>query len=90
MLFSVPHCHIVLLCVYSFTTSPGEKAFEVNIVSLTDQFTRIWVQVLDRQDGSFVVRYRMYATYSNLHIHILHKNKPVAKSPYILKGMIVK
>uniref|UniRef100_A0A8C6UZK6 Protein O-glucosyltransferase 2 n=1 Tax=Neogobius melanostomus TaxID=47308 RepID=A0A8C6UZK6_9GOBI len=61
----------------NFTTSPGEKAFEVNIVSPTEQFTRIWVQVLDRQDGSFVVRYRMYATYPDLHIHILHKNKPV-------------
>uniref|UniRef100_A0A8C6V6G3 Protein O-glucosyltransferase 2 n=1 Tax=Neogobius melanostomus TaxID=47308 RepID=A0A8C6V6G3_9GOBI len=47
----------------NFTTSPGEKAFEVNIVSPTEQFTRIWVQVLDRQDGSFVVRYRMYSPY---------------------------
>lgn len=51
-----------------------------------EQFTRIWVQVLDRKDGSFLVRYRMYATYQDLHIHVLHKNKHVAKSPYILKG----
>lgn len=72
----------------NLTTSPGEKAFEVNIVSPTEQFTRIWVQVLDRQDGSFVVRYRMYATYSDLHIHIQHKDKPVAKSPYILNGPV--
>lgn len=72
----------------NFTSSPGEKAFEVNIVCPAEQFTRIWVQVLDRQDGSFVVRYRMYATYTDLHIHILHKNKPVAKSPYILYGAV--
>lgn len=72
----------------NFTTSPGEKAFEVNIVSPTEQFTRIWVQVLDRHDGSFLVRYRMYATYSDLHIHILHKNKPVANAPYVLNGPV--
>lgn len=72
----------------NLTASPGEKTFEVNIVSPAEQFTRIWIQVLDRQDGSFLVRYRMYATYTDLHIHILHKNKHVAKSPYILKGPI--
>lgn len=72
----------------NLTTSPGEKTFEVNIVSPVEQFTRIWVQVLDRQDGSFIVRYRMYATYTNLHIHIMHKDKHVAKSPYTLKGPV--
>lgn len=70
----------------SFTSSPGDKTFEVKIVSLGDQFTRIWIQVLDRQDGSFLVRYRMYATYTDVHIHILLKNEHVAKSPYILEG----
>ena len=70
----------------SLTTSPGEETFEVKIVSPVEQFTRIWIQVLDRQDGSFLVRYRMYATYTDIHIHILLKNKHVAKSPFILKG----
>lgn len=71
---------------HSFTTSPGEKTFEVKIVAPVEQFTRIWIQVLDRQDGSFLVRYRMYATYTDLHVHVLLKNKHVAKSPFILKG----
>ncbi|XP_061579988.1 protein O-glucosyltransferase 2 isoform X1 [Cololabis saira] len=72
----------------NLTASPGEKTFEVNIVSPVEQFTRIWIQVLDRRDGSFLVRYRMYATYTDLHIHILLKGKHVAKSPYILKGPV--
>lgn len=71
---------------HSFTSSPGEKTFEVKIVSAVEPLTRIWIQVLDRQDGSFLVRYRMYATYTNVHIHILLKNKHVAKSPFFLKG----
>lgn len=72
----------------NLTSSPGEKTFEVKIVSPVEQFTRIWIQVLDRQDGSFLVRYRMYATYTDIHIHILLKNKHVAKSPFILKGPV--
>ncbi|CAJ1071333.1 protein O-glucosyltransferase 2 [Xyrichtys novacula] len=72
----------------NLTTSPGEKTFEVKMVSPTEQFVRIWIQVLDRQDGSFLVRYRMYATYRDLQIHILLKNKHVAQSPFILKGSI--
>ncbi|TKS67469.1 KDEL motif-containing protein 1 [Collichthys lucidus] len=72
----------------NLTTSPGEKTFEVKIVSAVEEFTRIWIQVLDRQDGSFLVRYRMYATYRDIHIHVLLKNKHVAKSPFILKGPV--
>ncbi|XP_026231372.1 protein O-glucosyltransferase 2 isoform X2 [Anabas testudineus] len=72
----------------NFTKSPGEKTFEVKIDSPVEQFTRIWIQVLDRQDGSFLVRYRMYATYTDLHVHVLLKNKHVAKSPFILRGQV--
>uniref|UniRef100_A0A8D3A0X5 Protein O-glucosyltransferase 2 n=1 Tax=Scophthalmus maximus TaxID=52904 RepID=A0A8D3A0X5_SCOMX len=72
----------------NLTASPGENTFEVKIVSPVEQFTRIWIQVLDRRDGSFLVRYRMYATYTDLHIHILLKNKHIAKSPFVLKGPV--
>lgn len=72
----------------NLTTSPGEKTFEVKITSPSEQFTRIWIQVLDRHDGSFLVRYRMYASYTDIHIQILLKDKHVAKSPFILKGPV--
>lgn len=71
---------------HSLTTSPGEKTFEVKILSPGEHLTRIWLQVLDRKDGSFLVRYRMYSTYPDIHIHVLLKNKHVAKSPFILEG----
>lgn len=71
----------------NFTTSPGKETFEVKLTS-SEQFSRIWVQVLDRQDGSFLVRYRMYASYTELKIQVLLNGKHVAKSPYILKGPV--
>uniref|UniRef100_A0A8C5FMA5 Protein O-glucosyltransferase 2 n=1 Tax=Gadus morhua TaxID=8049 RepID=A0A8C5FMA5_GADMO len=72
----------------NLTWSPGEKTFDVKISSSTEQFARIWIQVLDRRDGSFLVRYRMYASYTDLHIQVLLKEKHVAKSPFILPGPV--
>ncbi|XP_061924453.1 protein O-glucosyltransferase 2 [Entelurus aequoreus] len=72
----------------NLTTSPGEKTFQVKIVSPSEQFPRIWIQVLDRRDGSFLVRYRMYASYTDVHIHVLLQDKDVAKSPFILTGPV--
>ncbi|XP_034273906.1 protein O-glucosyltransferase 2 isoform X2 [Pantherophis guttatus] len=46
------------------------------------------MQILDRKDGSFIVRYRMYASYKTLRIEVWAKSKQVAESPYILKGPV--
>lgn len=81
---------IIFLCYSSthhrFTSSPGEKIFQIKISAPDEQFTRVGVQVLDRKDGSFIVRYRMYASYKNLKVEIKFQDQHVAKSPYILKG----
>ncbi|KAK7832207.1 hypothetical protein U0070_015354 [Myodes glareolus] len=68
-----------------FTSSPGEKVFQVKISAPDEQFTRVGVQVLDRKDGSFIVRYRMYASYRSLKIEVKHHGQHVAKSPYVLR-----
>lgn len=47
------------------------------------------MQKLDRHDGSFIVRYRMFESYPDLTIEILHEGKHVAKSPYTLQGLLV-
>lgn len=71
-----------------FTSSPGEKVFQIKISAPDEQFTRVGVQVLDRKDGSYIVRYRMYASYKNLKIEVKFQGQHVAKSPYILKGPV--
>ena len=55
---------------HRFTSSPGEKVFQIKISAPDEQFTRVGVQVLDRKDGSYIVRYRMYASYKNLKIEV--------------------
>ena len=73
---------------HRFTSSPGEKVFQIKISAPDEQFTRVGVQVLDRKDGSYIVRYRMYASYKNLKIEVKFQGQHVAKSPYILKGNV--
>ncbi|KAE8627552.1 hypothetical protein XENTR_v10007045 [Xenopus tropicalis] len=74
----------------NFTHSPGKRAFRVVIKSLAKEFVRIHVpDPLDRNDGSFLVRYRMYGTGNQgLMIEVLHGDKHVAQSPYTLKGPV--
>lgn len=41
---------------------------------------------MDRKDGSYVVRYKMFSTAEDLMIDILYGGRHVASSPYTLKG----
>ncbi|XP_060047882.1 protein O-glucosyltransferase 2-like [Erinaceus europaeus] len=71
-----------------FTSSPGEKVFQVKIMAPHKQFAKVGIQVLDRKDGSFLVIYRMFASYNKLKIKVKFHRHHVAHSPYIIEGPI--
>ncbi|XP_034033082.1 protein O-glucosyltransferase 3 [Thalassophryne amazonica] len=75
----------------NLTKSPGQNTFKVKISSL-DKKEHVRIHVpppLDRGDGSFVVRYRLYSTVlSGLKVDVLHQDAAVAESPYTLKGPV--
>ncbi|XP_020790509.2 protein O-glucosyltransferase 3 [Boleophthalmus pectinirostris] len=76
---------------HNLTASPGKDAFKVKISSLDPkEYIRIHVaQPLDREDGSFLVRYRLYGTASKgLKVEVLHGDVPAAKSPYTIQGPV--
>ena len=67
----------------------GKDTFTVKISPLHPKdHVRIHVPPpLDRDDGTFLVRYRLYGTsVKGLSIQVLHRSAPVAKSPYLLQG----
>ncbi|XP_070240357.1 protein O-glucosyltransferase 3 isoform X1 [Bos mutus] len=69
----------------------GQTLFRVVIKSLSPkELVRIHVpKPLDRNDGTFLMRYRMYETVSKgLKIEVLYGDEHVAQSPYILKGPV--
>ncbi|KAG7214846.1 hypothetical protein INR49_005114 [Caranx melampygus] len=67
----------------NLTLSPGKDTFKVKISSL-DKKEHIRIHVpppLDRGDGSFLVRYRLYGTaLRGLKVEVLHRDAAVAKS----------
>ncbi len=73
-------------CFFSFTDSVGEKAFSLNAFKEDGSRARVHMQLLDRHDGSYIVRFKMHQTYTNMRIEIMYGNFHVAHSPYILQG----
>lgn len=47
---------------------------------------RVWTQLLDRHDGSYIARYKMFHWCDDLEIHVTWKGVHVSESPYKLNG----
>ncbi|XP_063229957.1 protein O-glucosyltransferase 2-like [Bacillus rossius redtenbacheri] len=70
------------------TLSPGE-VFTVEISGTSGaRVCRVWVNVLDRRDGSFIVRYKVYNSCVDFRIQITHQGEHVADSPYAVTGTV--
>ncbi|XP_069698369.1 protein O-glucosyltransferase 2-like isoform X2 [Periplaneta americana] len=76
---------------YAFSSlkeSPG-NVFEVHITGESIyKNCRTWINTLDRNDGSFIIRYKIYHTCHNVKIHITHNGHHVGASPYIIEGPV--
>ncbi|KAL1490494.1 hypothetical protein ABEB36_013178 [Hypothenemus hampei] len=86
--------HIIMPARYFFVDVPDYKVqsdnFEVVIQGETalKKPCRIWSNILDRKNGSFIVRYKVYETCSNIKISVKLGNKHVAKSPYVIDQIV--
>ncbi|XP_028034188.1 protein O-glucosyltransferase 2-like [Bombyx mandarina] len=72
-------------------TSDWARNVAVEIKGKTQKtnYCRIWVNKLDRKDGTFIVRYKIYETCFNLSINIYYKSKNIEGSPVTFKGPIL-
>lgn len=76
-------------CSSLFLLPAGQTQFKVVVKSLSPrESVRIYApKPLDRNDGTFLVRYRMHETaHEGLKVEVLYGGEHVAQSPYILKG----
>lgn len=75
-------------CNYlSLTQSAGRDLFRVELKSTYADFVRARVEVLDFNDGIYLVRYRLVDSYSDLIISLTNRlGQHVANSPYHLEG----
>ncbi|CAH2067126.1 unnamed protein product, partial [Iphiclides podalirius] len=72
-----------------YTSEFGKSvAVEITGNSAKGNLCRIWVNTLDRKDGTFIVRYKLYETCINLSISIYYKSKHIHNSPIKFQGPI--
>lgn len=72
------------------TESPGENIVigQINGNSFDNNAPcRIWTQIFDCKDGSFIVRYKVFNTCSNINIKVKIKGKELSLPHSKLKGM---
>ncbi|KPJ12707.1 KDEL motif-containing protein 1 [Papilio machaon] len=73
----------------TYTPELGKNfAVEIKGKSVKNNFCRVWVNTLDRKDGSFIVRYKTYETCLDLAISIYYKSKLIKDFPLKLEGPI--
>ncbi|XP_013168422.1 PREDICTED: KDEL motif-containing protein 1-like [Papilio xuthus] len=73
----------------TYTPEFGKNfAVEIKGRSVKNNFCRVWVNTLDRKDGSFIVRYKVYETCLDLKVSIYYKSKPINDYPLTLEGPI--
>lgn len=80
-------CYTFLVC--SIPLNIQEK-FEIVIqgTSNLNKPCRIWSNILDRKDGSLIVRYKVYETCTSITIDVKYDNHHVAESPYKISNFI--
>lgn len=74
---------------FSITSSIGEPGFGVTITSTSKSRVRVYMNKLDRKDGLYIVRFRLFENENDLEISVTYKDQHVADSPYQLPGNIL-
>jgi len=70
------------------TESPGENviAGQVSGESLNGALCRVWTQIFDCKDGSFIIRYKVFNTCFNVKIKVKIKGKDLPIPHSKIKG----
>ncbi|XP_017771348.1 PREDICTED: KDEL motif-containing protein 1-like [Nicrophorus vespilloides] len=64
-------------------------SFKVNGLSLDKKRPcRVWSNILNRKDGSYIMRYKLYDSCSYMEINVKYKDIHLAKSPYIIDNIV--
>ncbi|CAK8671878.1 unnamed protein product [Clavelina lepadiformis] len=65
----------------------GDDAFKFTLGSPSGARVRAWVTLLNRHNGSYIGRFRMYDYSGDITISVTHKGNHVAQSPYTIKDV---
>ncbi|XP_054285028.1 protein O-glucosyltransferase 2-like isoform X2 [Macrosteles quadrilineatus] len=61
---------------------------DINGKNIYQRNCRVWTNILDRKDGSFIVRYKLYETCYDMEISVKYEGNDVEGSPIIVEGVV--
>ncbi|KAL4234778.1 Protein O-glucosyltransferase 2 [Mactra antiquata] len=70
----------------NITQSIGDPGFMVTMTSRGKSRVRVYINALDRKDGLYIIRYRLFEKENDLKISVMYKDQHVADSPYEMEG----
>jgi len=74
---------------FSFTESIGNNVFTVQVNEAANGLrTRTQIQILDRHDGSYLIRYKLMQGYHDVVINVLYNGRHIGDSAYNLSGIL--
>ncbi|XP_052816662.1 protein O-glucosyltransferase 2-like [Mya arenaria] len=73
----------------NYTQSAGERPFEVGLSQAGGQRVRVYMRVLDKKDGMYLITFRIYETLRDLQITITKDDKQLGDSPFSLTGPVL-
>lgn len=73
---------------FSITSSIGDPGFSVTLASPIKLPVSTLMDILDRKDGLYIVRFRLIDSANDIEVSVTYKNQHVADSPYQLQGNI--
>lgn len=59
---------------------------DINGKNIYQRNCRVWTNILDRKDGSFIVRYKLYETCYDMEISVKYEGNDVEGSPILIEG----
>lgn len=71
------------------TESVNRGAIIATVSTVSGARVRIWTQLLDRHDGTYIVRYRPFASTTDILISVELNGHHIAQSPYHILGKCI-
>lgn len=81
---------ILFICFRILSRENNLITVRINGKSTSRRDCRIWVNTLNRKDGLYIVRYKLYETCYDMEISVAYKGAHAGGSPYKIKGKLYK
>lgn len=76
------------MCLIYCSGTDLELRVDISGKTTNNRNTRIWTQILNRKDGLYIARYKLYEPCGEIEINVTYDNIHLAESPYLINNIV--